>query len=254
VNGNCQMTWIGRVFQDGEDGFATISDSGSLCTSLIRDVVNLLLVEMKDDGFIDRAWEGELDKTAGQCDSSTDSQDDDSGQLTIQAMGGTFILQFGLTAVAICISLFTKYYTTNKSVREQTSQKSVAEQSVERDAQKVEVGSDDNDDGFDKVDTQESYRKALRNQKQKMNEALELMKAIQSESDAIYERMQSEPTLQFQNVTSDWHEMLISAGSGDQLTRVPLMTGWSRQPLIMHCIAVLHLHLTYSGAYCTAKE
>jgi hypothetical protein len=200
VNGDCQMTWIGRVFRDGEAGFATISDSGSLCTSLIRDVVNLLLVEMKDDGFIDRAWENELDKIAGQCDFSTDSLDDDSGQLTIQAMGGTFILHFGLTAVAICISLFTKYYATKKAVREQilaetTSQKAVAEQSAERDAQKVEVGSHDNGDGYDKVDTRASCRKALRNQKQKMNEVLELMKAIQSDSDAIYERMQSEPML-----------------------------------------------------------
>jgi hypothetical protein len=200
VNGDCQMSWIGRVFREGEAGFATISDSGSLCTSLIRDVVNLLLVEMFEDGFIDRAWENELDQIAGQCDSDIDSQDDNSGQLTIQAMGGTFILHFGLTAVAICISLFTKYYATRKAVREQnladtTSQKLVAEQSVERDAQKVEVGSDDNDGGFGKVDTQASYRKALQNQRQKMNEVLELMKAIQSESDAIYERMQSEPIL-----------------------------------------------------------
>jgi hypothetical protein len=200
VNGDCQMSWIGRVFRDGEAGFATISDSGSLCTSLIRDVVNLLLVEMKNDGFIDRTWESELDKIADKCDSSADSQDDESGQLTIQAMGGTFILHFGLTAIAICISVFTKYCATKKAVREQnlvdtTSQKTVAEQSVERDVQKLEVGSDDNDDGFDKLDTQASYRKALRNQKQKMNEVLELMKAIQSESDAIYERMHSEPII-----------------------------------------------------------
>jgi hypothetical protein len=102
VNGDCQMSWIGRVFRDGEAGFATISDSGSLCTSLIRDVVNLLLVEMKDDGFIDRAWESELYKIAGQCDSS---QDGDSGQLTIQAMGGTFILYFLLTASGCHIHL-----------------------------------------------------------------------------------------------------------------------------------------------------
>jgi hypothetical protein len=200
VNGDCQMSWIGRVFREGEAGFATISDSGSLCTSLIRDVVNLLLVEMTDDGFIDRAWESELNTIAGQCDSSTDSQDNDSGQLTIQAMGGTFIIHFVLTAVAVCISLFTKYHAAKKAVREQnladtTSQKPVAEQSVECDAHKVEVGSIDNDNGFSKVDTQTCYRKALQNQRRKMNEVLELMRAIQSESDEIYERMQSEPTL-----------------------------------------------------------
>ena len=41
-------------------GIATISstfDDEMLCTSLVRDVLNLHMIQMKEDGFIDQAWE-----------------------------------------------------------------------------------------------------------------------------------------------------------------------------------------------------
>lgn len=38
-------------------GFATASDSGFKCSGLIRDVMNLHMLEMIDDGIIDMAWD-----------------------------------------------------------------------------------------------------------------------------------------------------------------------------------------------------
>jgi hypothetical protein len=116
VNGDCRLTWIGRTIQNDQGGFATKSDSGSLCTSLIRDVLNLHMLEMKSDGFIDRAWDDHLKKRATvDCDAATatadTADDDDNGstaQLTLQAMGGAFIVHYIATAFAIFLAVFLK--------------------------------------------------------------------------------------------------------------------------------------------------
>jgi hypothetical protein len=57
VNGDCKMSWIGRAFRFMPAGFATFSDSGTLCTNLIRDVFNIHLMEMDESGFIRQVWE-----------------------------------------------------------------------------------------------------------------------------------------------------------------------------------------------------
>lgn len=113
VNGDCRLTWIGRNLRQGEGGFATKSDSGTLCTSLIRDVFNLHMVEMKNDGFVERAWEEHLRKQATvNCDAalSADDEEESDGQLSLQAMGGTFIIHYIATAVAILLAIVTQVY------------------------------------------------------------------------------------------------------------------------------------------------
>jgi hypothetical protein len=64
VNGECSLGWIGRVFRFLSGGFATLSDSGTLCTNLIRDVLTVHLLEMQNDGFVEKALEKELQSTA----------------------------------------------------------------------------------------------------------------------------------------------------------------------------------------------
>jgi hypothetical protein len=53
VNGDCSLEWIGRSYKFVPAGFATKADSGVLCTSLLRDVINLFMDQMKADGFVD---------------------------------------------------------------------------------------------------------------------------------------------------------------------------------------------------------
>ena len=62
VNDGCQLAWIGRVYKHREGGMATISDSGTQCTSLIRDVFSLHLLKMKHEGFIQDAWNEHLQR------------------------------------------------------------------------------------------------------------------------------------------------------------------------------------------------
>jgi len=52
INHQCQLQWIGRTFKFSKVGFVTMSDSGTLCSNLIRDVLSVYISEMLDDGTI----------------------------------------------------------------------------------------------------------------------------------------------------------------------------------------------------------
>jgi Ligand-gated ion channel len=56
-NPTCQLQWIGRTVETIKSGFAVKADAGYKCTSLIRDVINLHLTELMDDGILANAWE-----------------------------------------------------------------------------------------------------------------------------------------------------------------------------------------------------
>ena len=122
VNPDCELIWIGRKIREVESGFASISDSGIYCTSLIRDVVHLHMRHMKEDGFIQRAWDEDFFlSSTNECSGSSlriDRRrnlggDDDpeesqtaleAGQLNIKNMGGIFILHGSLSVLAVLLA------------------------------------------------------------------------------------------------------------------------------------------------------
>ena len=57
----CDLKWVGddRKVKDYAAGFATKADSGRFCTGLIRDVLNLHMEDIIQDGFLEDAWERE---------------------------------------------------------------------------------------------------------------------------------------------------------------------------------------------------
>lgn len=60
-NPNCDLAWLGgdRLVVENGAGFAVAADSGGLCTGLIRDVLDFHMRALKDDGFLEDAWERE---------------------------------------------------------------------------------------------------------------------------------------------------------------------------------------------------
>ena len=107
VNGDCRLDWIGRTYKFTKAGFAVAADSGTRCTSLIRDVINLHMGEMKLDGFVDEAYEAYLAQQAEiDCDNQGDvGSSENSNQLGLKNMGGIFTFHFGISVVAIIIAL-----------------------------------------------------------------------------------------------------------------------------------------------------
>jgi hypothetical protein len=53
-----------RIIHEASAGFALISDSGALCTGFIQSVLNIHMLDMIPDGFLEDAWAKEHGKTA----------------------------------------------------------------------------------------------------------------------------------------------------------------------------------------------
>lgn len=130
VNGDCSLSWFGRVEQIVPSGLATIVDNGVLCTSLIGSVLDYHLLEMKSDGFIRRAWEDHLQRVGDQyCTDTTfeasgiggggnsdgggsninnNNQDDDIKSLGMHDLAGMFVLHAVICALSLgmaCLAL-----------------------------------------------------------------------------------------------------------------------------------------------------
>ena len=108
VNGDCNLQWIGRTVRQMSTGFAYKSDSGTLCTSLIRDVWNLHISEMIDDGFLDDAVADYMQRVR-QVDcaarASVGGSDLDNERLDMQGMAGIFLFHYAVTLVAMGIAV-----------------------------------------------------------------------------------------------------------------------------------------------------
>lgn len=78
-NPDCDLEWVGRDVDVIKSGFAIKADAGYRCTSLIRDVFNLHLVELIGKGVLRDAWEEHRAKTRDvTCDLEEDNEEDQS--------------------------------------------------------------------------------------------------------------------------------------------------------------------------------
>jgi len=109
-NGDCDLAWVGRVVKFVEAGFAVKNDAGIKCTSLVHDVLNMHLVEMQGEGFIDNAWT-EFFARSRDLDCSAETNDEEESlddlQLTLSQMAGTFIVHACAGAFAILMAVGT---------------------------------------------------------------------------------------------------------------------------------------------------
>lgn len=113
LNGECNKKWIGRVAKFQQAGFP-IGDSQGLCTSLLRDVVEIIMIDMKNDGSFDRIWKDFRDKrNTNSCDSSTDVDEEalvESSRLDVNNVGGVFVFHGAALVVAVIFSLIRYFY------------------------------------------------------------------------------------------------------------------------------------------------
>jgi len=119
INPDCELQWIGRTFKFAKSGFVTLSDSGKLCSNLIRDVLSVHIGEMHDDGTI----QGVLDDYSKSRKSNTCSDDgaagdsddgDDIQALSMQDLGGLFIVVYVVWFFACMIALISWFFRKRK--------------------------------------------------------------------------------------------------------------------------------------------
>jgi Ligand-gated ion channel len=106
VNSDCSLNSMKRIVLDMPAGFATAIDSGILCTSLISYTMDFHLQEMERDGFIEKAWKGNIEKISTiTCDESVKAVTGNTS-LGIQDMGGIFITHATAILLALSIAAF----------------------------------------------------------------------------------------------------------------------------------------------------
>lgn len=139
-NPECDLEWVGRVVETIKSGFATKADAGHLCSSLIRDVLNVHMTELIDNGELQKAWTRHRAKTNNNdclvetadrrrklgerkketrrlkggsksaAAAATGAGGTGTTSLTTRQMLGTFALHWFSMFVAVWISLVTAYY------------------------------------------------------------------------------------------------------------------------------------------------
>jgi Ligand-gated ion channel len=121
VNSDCAMRSEKRVVEVIPAGLATAVDTGApYCTSLISHVLDYHLTAMLDDGFLDRMWKQHLgristiDCAKASSSGDTTSSEDDTFSLTIQDVGGIFIVHVVLSSLAVLIAVYQFYRTRNR--------------------------------------------------------------------------------------------------------------------------------------------
>lgn len=120
VNYDCTLTSERRMIQYMPAGFATIVDTGSLCTSLISYVINIHMTEMISEGFVATAWANHVAKVSNATCQAGDNKaflssvvaDVDGGgntikkksSLYISEMAGIFVVHLVLLCFAVLIA------------------------------------------------------------------------------------------------------------------------------------------------------
>mmetsp|Transcript_2396 Transcript_2396/g.3360 ORF Transcript_2396/g.3360 Transcript_2396/m.3360 type:complete len:424 (+) Transcript_2396:492-1763(+) len=121
-NEDCAKEWVGRVVQFATAGFS-LKDSAQLCSSLLRDVLNLHMLEMKLDGTFDTIWEMHQQlSTTNNCQDLEDAADgeEDTTALTIENIGGAFIVHTLALVIGVLLTFYDHYrkpFTTAESER-----------------------------------------------------------------------------------------------------------------------------------------
>ena len=114
INSDCGLTWQGRVEKFVPSGLANRVDAGNLCTSLAGHVLDLHLLEMDADGFLEEVWEEHIQRVGSQnclaeqssAGPSGEVEDGDMYSLSIQEMSGIFIVHAVLTSIAVLLAMF----------------------------------------------------------------------------------------------------------------------------------------------------
>ncbi|CAE7508392.1 GRID1 [Symbiodinium sp. CCMP2456] len=91
VNPNCYMQTIGEPLQSTAAGWMVLNDVTDSCTSLVRDVLGLWLLQMELDGTLRSIVKKSL-MPVGNCVTEVNPRESTAGQLKFESMLGIFTL------------------------------------------------------------------------------------------------------------------------------------------------------------------
>ena len=106
INDRCKLGWVGQSAMNYyPGGFTTTVDTGTNCTSLISHVLDLHMNEIKEDGFLDNAWNDVYTKLGGQnCDDRRSEPNFPEEPLGIDDMFGIFAFHALCSVVSVLLA------------------------------------------------------------------------------------------------------------------------------------------------------
>ena len=107
-NPECNLHWVGRTLRYIPSGITVKADVGGRCSSLIHDVLNMHLMEMDAEGFLDEVWKRELAGSQDQdCAKKAQASGGSTNRRTLNELAGTFVLHsvFGVAAIVLFIGM-----------------------------------------------------------------------------------------------------------------------------------------------------
>jgi hypothetical protein len=213
INEGCKLSWIGRTFRFAKSGFASRSDSGTLCTNLIRDVLSVHISEMIDDGTMDSIYrqyfrsiqtidcnreqdvildftefetlENEQQFPSSTTTASSNTADEEAVQsLSLKDLGGLFIVIYVVGFLA-CIAAIITWYRNRGKKRKKSARRIVEEHDLNLE---VEIDEDrngdvgyvtrDNGSGMSSAGTDSVEQEQLISKLDTMQKELEEMKSL----------------------------------------------------------------------------
>jgi len=133
-NPECLIRWIGRTIKFVPAGMVLQADAGTLCTSLIRDVLTLYLEELKSEGYLADLFEKYLEKKKNQdcAVRAVDEESDNGDGVTLEGLSGVFMAQLGFTTLAILVAVVSLCRSTQNHNDEQATTKRINEATSNR--------------------------------------------------------------------------------------------------------------------------
>jgi len=110
-NGDCRKEWAGRVVQPNDAGYS-LRDSAELCSSLLRDIFSLHLLEMKRDKTYNTIWDTHrAQSVTNNCQGTVVIEDDNSDmvKLGVKNLGGIFICHAIVLVVAFAVTIYSAF-------------------------------------------------------------------------------------------------------------------------------------------------
>lgn len=106
---------MGRNFKYSSAAYGAKSDTGVYCTSLVRDVLYMYLLQMTDEGFIADAWENHFERSSDVLDPTcydensssvaNGNNDKDTDILNSTNLGGIIVFHLVCVHVALMVTL-----------------------------------------------------------------------------------------------------------------------------------------------------
>jgi hypothetical protein len=121
ANPGCTLEWVGRAEYINFGGMATIVDMNASCTSLVGHVLDLHMHEMTE--FLQEAWEGFLAANSDYKCPPKKKTEDSRYSLTLNDIGGIFIVFCSLAILGILVAIPEQYYVRKKRRLEEANRK-----------------------------------------------------------------------------------------------------------------------------------